>query len=83
MIDLSLVATDDLLKELERRLDFMIFAGMKELGEGLQTNEHSSRWKGHVTFCAGMATDLIREMQDWAIEDEDEDDDDPAPEVLE
>ena len=75
--DLELTATDDLLAEIERRFDYMVFAAVKELGASLAENQHAERWKGHVTFCAGMATDLIRSMQDWAQQRDDADGDDP------
>ena len=69
MDDLSLVPTDDLLGALKARFDHMIFSGVQVLGgSGIRAHEHVEKWSGHVTWCAGMATDLIRSMQDWAME---------------
>lgn len=72
MTDLSLVPTDDLVGALKARFDYMIFAGVQD--HAAATGEHAqmTAWSGHVTFCAGMATDLIREMQDYAREPEDD-----------
>jgi len=75
MTDLALIPLDDLLKEVESRFDYMIFAAVKELGAATNEHQHAERWNGHVTFCAGMATDLIRSMQDWAREEHEDDDD--------
>lgn len=63
--DLSLTPTDDLIQALKARCDAMIFVSTCKRVEG-ERDEERSAWKGHVTLCAGMATDLIREMQDWA-----------------
>lgn len=73
--DLSLVPTDDLVAALKARFDHMIFSGIQVRGEGVKANEHREAWEGHVTMCAGMATDLIRAMQDWARDTEHDEDD--------
>ena len=76
-VELGLVPTDDLIEALKARFDHMIFAGVQV--RGTDVNAHREAWNGHVVWCAGMATDLIRAMQDWAREDYDDDDGDPPP----
>ncbi len=76
--DLSLVSTDDLVGALKARCDHLIFAAACERTHG-EISEHRTAFKGHVLFCAGMAMDLVRDMQEWARKPA-EDDDDPDDE---
>lgn len=72
MSDLSLVPTNDMVEEIKRRFNYVIVAAIKELGPATGQQECLTDWKGHVVFCAGIATDLIRDMQDWARRPADE-----------
>jgi hypothetical protein len=65
MSDLSLVTTDSLLEELERRFDDMVFAGTVN-----RTNDRQFRqsfWNGCSLPCAGLAAELqqkiLRDME--------------------
>jgi hypothetical protein len=79
-VDLSLVPTDDLLEALKDRFDHMLFGGMRIAG-GERADEHLEFWSGHVLWCQGMATDIIRTVQDWAREHNlsEDADDEPLP----
>ena len=72
--DLSLVPTNDLVDALRKRFDVFIFSG-------LQRNEKPGRdverraWEGNAIWCQGLATELIRGLQDWERDGEDRDDD--------
>ena len=70
-MDLDLVPTPELIRALEARYDYVVFAGAQDRGK---VEEHRQQWKGHVVFCQGMCLDLIREMQDYAREEDDDED---------
>jgi len=67
--DLSLVPTDDLLDTLRQRFDHLIFAGV--LITGTSVDQHMESWHGHAVWCQGLATDIIRTIQDAARQPED------------
>ena len=62
MDDLSLLSTDDLLDALKARFDHMIFAGIRLTGHA--RDEQQTAWNGHYLWCQGLATTLIRDLQD-------------------
>ena len=68
-MDLELVLTEDLLDELKRRHDHMIFAGI-QLGTGNNRDDEHRSWKGHSMWCQALALQVIRGLQDWEREPE-------------
>lgn len=69
-MDLELVETSELLDELLRRFDHVVFAGLKEMDSGRYAN--SSRWKGCHFTCSGAAQMLSeRVIREWHASAED------------
>ncbi len=53
LMDLETVSTDELVDELQKRFDHVVFAAVKEMD---QVHDASDvRWKGSRLTCAGLA----------------------------
>ena len=72
-MELGLVNTDELLRELFRRYDHAVFSGIKELqNEPDLTLETARRWTGNLVTCEAIAHNLshtlAHELDDYMEE---------------
>ena len=78
-LDLAFFSTEDLVDELVKRFDHVIFAGLKVQGDELPYIIHRRQEGNHLT-CIGLATSLAtylsiehEEAGESAVDEDDED----------
>lgn len=76
MIDISLTPTDELILELSKRYDHMVFVGMKVLEDEPQAGQKcvnktfKRRYKGNNHTCMGLCMDYALEIREIQIAEE-------------
>lgn len=73
MNDLELVSTDDLLDEIMKRFDHVVFIGRKDGAE--EPNVYHRRWAGDYHTCIGLSHDMQDRILSDLIEIEEDEDD--------
>lgn len=58
MTDLSLCSTDDLLEEVIKRFDHVIFSGIQVAYASTKQNVVRRKFKGDYTICSGLCSQL-------------------------
>jgi len=80
MVDLELVATDDLIDEVLRRVDHGIVGLLQAGTHGEDTFTCLRRWTGNSHACMGLATDtnyaIMTFLRECEEPDDEEDEDD-------
>ncbi len=69
--EIGLIPTDDLIKELEKRFEHMIFAGIRVGYESSERTRTKRYFNGNYATCSGLCS-LLQGMIWEALEDADE-----------
>jgi hypothetical protein len=73
-VDLSLVSIDDIFKEIDRRFDMWVYAGIQIRDRKEQSVLTVRKWQGNSATCAGLASQLQIAIYDTHVEKDEIDD---------